>query len=51
MAEDRKDGLSDEDFMSGWTAPDQFGVPFNLMGHHPEEISPCWGASSPCRRA
>ena len=38
MAEDRKDGLSDEDFMSGWTAPDQFGVPFNLMGHHPEEF-------------
>jgi hypothetical protein len=38
MPEGWEDELSDEDFITDWATPDQFGVPFNLMGRHPEEF-------------
>ena len=38
MAEDREDELTDEDYLIGYTTPDSYGVPLNIMGHRSEEF-------------
>lgn len=38
MAEDLDDELNAEDFFSGMSGTDAYGVPFNIMGRHPEEF-------------
>src|SRR5271155_4604119 len=32
------DGTSDHESLAGWGAPDDFGVPLNITGHHSEEF-------------
>ena len=38
MAEDWDDELSEEDFLIDMNGTDDFGVPLNIMGRHPEEF-------------
>jgi len=43
VAEDRKEELTEEDYLIGYATPDAYGVPLNIMGNRSEEFFAAMG--------